>query len=81
MLGFRSKVRPGGQTDQMHAQPSLQFRLLGLAGAVEAGTGLWRFTSGHWVSGIFCAFVVACVAAAYVVGQRRLKGRDGGRRY
>jgi hypothetical protein len=65
----------------MQTQPSLQYRLLGLAGAVEAGTALWRFTSGHWVSGTFCAFVVVVVAAAYVTGQRRLKGQDGGRRY
>ena len=65
----------------MHAQPSIQYRMLGLAGAIEAGMGMWRFTSGHWVSGTFCAVVVAIVAAAYVLGQRRIKGQDGGRRY
>jgi hypothetical protein len=55
--------------------------VLGLAGAVAAGIGLWRFTGGDWLSGIVCALVVALVAAVYVVGQRRLKGRGGGRRY
>jgi uncharacterized membrane protein YeaQ/YmgE (transglycosylase-associated protein family) len=55
--------------------------VLGLVGAVAAGVGLWRFTGGDWMSGVFCALVVAVVTAVYVAGQRRVKGRDRGRRY
>jgi hypothetical protein len=62
----------------------MQYRVLGLAGAVAAGIGLWRFTGGDWLSGALCALVVAAAAAVYIAGQRRLKGskgRDRGRRY
>jgi len=59
----------------------MQYRVLGLAGAIEAGFGLWWLTNGHWVNGIVCAIAVAVVAFAYVRGQRTLKGKDGGRRY
>jgi hypothetical protein len=63
------------------ARPSVQYRALGLVGAVAAGIGLWRFTSGDWLIGVVCVLAVAVVAAVYMAGQRRLKGRDRGRRY
>jgi hypothetical protein len=65
----------------MHAQPSLQLRVLGLAGAVEAGVGAWYFTSGKWASGIFYVLAVGFLAGVYVRKQRQLNGKDGGRRY
>jgi membrane protein YdbS with pleckstrin-like domain len=55
--------------------------VLGLVGAVAAGIGLWRFTGGDWLSGLVCAVAVLVVAVVYVAGQRRLQGRDRGRRY
>jgi hypothetical protein len=64
-----------------NARPSLQYRALGLVGAVAAGIGLWRFTSGDWLIGVVCVVAVAAVAGVYLFGQRRLKGRDRGRRY
>jgi hypothetical protein len=60
---------------------TLQYRVLGLVGAVEAGVGLWCFTSGRWLNGIFYAIGVAFLASVYLRAQRKLKGRDGGRRY
>jgi membrane protein YdbS with pleckstrin-like domain len=55
--------------------------LLGLIGAVEAGVGLWYFTNGHWVNGLFYVFAVAFLITVYIRRERKLKGRDGGRRY
>ncbi len=65
----------------MHARPSIQLRVLGIAGAVEAGIGAWYFTSGKWAGGIFYALAVAFLAGVYVRKQRQLRGKDGGRRY
>jgi hypothetical protein len=64
-----------------NVRPSVRYRVLGLVGAVAAGIGLWRFTGGNWLSGVVCALAVAVVAFVYVAGQRRLQGRDRGRRY
>ena len=49
-----------------------------LTGAIGAGIGLWRFTSGDWLGGIVLALVVAAV-----VGWTWWDGRvkHGGRRY
>ncbi len=60
---------------------SIQNRVIGLIGAVEVGVGLWYFTNGHWVNGIFYAIAVAFLISVYVRRERKLKGRDGGRRY
>jgi hypothetical protein len=60
---------------------SPQNRLLSLVGAVETGVGLWYFTNGHWVNGIFYSTAVAFLIAVYLRRQRKLKGQDGGRRY
>ena len=65
----------------MLAQPSLQLRVLGIAGAVEAGIGAWYFTSGKWASGIFYLLAVGFLAAVYIRQQRQLRGKDTGRRY
>jgi hypothetical protein len=65
----------------MLAQPSLQLRVLGIAGAVEAGIGAWYFTSGKWASGIFYLLAVGFLAAVYIRKQRQLRGKDTGRRY
>ena len=58
-------------------------RVIGVLGAVEAGVGLWYFTSGHWLNGIFYAIAVAFLIAVYVRRGRRVKGPGpgGGRRY
>ena len=76
----RPKIRILGHTDQMQAL-SRQSQLLGLIGAVEAGVGLWYFTNGHWVNGLFYALAVAFLISVYIRRERKLKGRDGGRRY
>jgi hypothetical protein len=52
-----------------------------LIGAVEAGVGLWYFTNGHWLTGIFYAIAVAFLIVAYLRRERKLKAPDGGRRY
>jgi hypothetical protein len=49
-----------------------------LMGAVGAGIGLWRFTSGDWLGGIVFTAAVAAIAAWYVWDSRKV--RDG-RRY
>lgn len=54
-------------------------RIVGVAGAVAAGIGLWRFTSGAWIEGIVLAAAVAAVAVYSVLRDRR-RGRDT-RRY
>jgi hypothetical protein len=53
-------------------------KAVGLVGAIAAGIGLWRFTSGHWLSGIAFIAAVACLTAWYLWSSRRV--RDG-RRY
>jgi hypothetical protein len=65
----------------MHAQPSIQLRVLGIAGAVEAGIGAWYFTSGKWAGGIFYVLAVGFLAVVYVRKQRQLRGKGGDRRY
>ena len=54
-------------------------KAVGLVGAIAAGIGLWRFTSGDWLSGIVFVAAVAGIAAWYVWNTRRV--RDGGRSY
>jgi len=54
-------------------------RIVGVMGAIAAGIGLWRFTSGAWIEGIVLAGAVGGVAAFYAVRERR-RGRDT-RRY
>ena len=49
-----------------------------LTGAIGAGIGLWRFTSGDWLGGIVFTFAVGGLAAWYVWNTRKV--RDG-RRY
>jgi membrane protein YdbS with pleckstrin-like domain len=53
-------------------------KAVGLAGAIAAGIGLWRFTSGHWLSGIAFVAAVAVLTAWSLWSARRV--RDG-RRY
>ena len=54
-------------------------RIVGVAGAIAAGIGLWRFTSGAWIEGIGFALAVTGIAAYTVLRDRR-RGRDT-RRY
>lgn len=49
-----------------------------LTGAIGAGIGLWRFTSGDWIGGIVFALAVAGIAAWYVWDSRKVRDR---RRY
>jgi hypothetical protein len=60
---------------------SKQSRVIGLIGAVEAGVGLWYFTNGHWVNGIFYMIAVAFLISVYIRRERKLKGQGGARRY
>jgi hypothetical protein len=46
-------------------------RIVGVVGAIAAGIGLWRFTSGAWIEGIVFTCAVAGVAAFYLVRERR----------
>lgn len=69
-----------GHTEEMQAF-SVQNRVIGVIGAVEAGVGLWYFTNGHWVNGIFYTMGVAFLVSVYVRRERKLKGPRGGRRY
>ena len=64
----------------MQALPSRN-RVLGVVAAVEAGFALSYFTNGHWASGIIFTTAVAGLVAVYLHRQRKVKGRDGGRRY
>ena len=49
-----------------------------LTGAIGAGIGLWRFTSGDWLGGILFTFAVGGLAAWFIWSTRKV--RDG-RRY
>jgi hypothetical protein len=60
---------------------SKQSRAIGLIGAVEAGVGLWYFTNGHWINGIFYMIAVAFLISVYVLRERKLNGPGGARRY
>jgi membrane protein implicated in regulation of membrane protease activity len=53
-------------------------KVVGLVGAIAAGIGLWRFTSGDWLSGIVFVAAIALLTAWYFWSSRRV--RDG-RRY
>ena len=60
---------------------SKQSRVIGVIGAVEAGVGLWYFTNGHWINGIFYVIAVGVLFLVYIRRERKLKGLGGGRRY
>jgi hypothetical protein len=45
-------------------------KAVGIAGAIGAGVGLWRFTSGDWLGGIVFTFVVAGLAGWYLWSAR-----------
>jgi hypothetical protein len=53
-------------------------KAVGLVGAIAAGIGLWRFTSGDWLSGIIFVLAVAGLTAWYLGSTRRVRE---GRRY
>jgi membrane protein implicated in regulation of membrane protease activity len=53
-------------------------KAISLVGAIAAGIGLWRFTSGDWLSGIVFVAAVAGITVWYLWSSRRV--RDG-RRY
>ena len=59
----------------------MQNRILGLVGAVEAGIALWYLTNGHWINATLYLVAVAFLVGVYLRRERKLKGRDGGRRY
>jgi hypothetical protein len=60
---------------------STRNQVIGLIGAVETGVGVWYFTNGHWINGIFYAIAVAFLITVYLCRERKSKGQDGGRRY
>ena len=60
-------------------RPILIRKAIELAAAIAAGIGLWRFTSGHWLSGIVFAVAIGGLGAWYLWKSRRVG--DGGRRY
>jgi hypothetical protein len=70
-----------GKNSPVSAWDSIVYRLLGFAGAVAAGVALWSFAGERWLDGIGWGLVVAGLAAAYRLGQRRLNKRSGKRRY
>ena len=49
-----------------------------LTGAIGAGIGLWRFTSGDWAGGILFTLAVGGLAAWYIWSSRKART---GRRY
>jgi len=49
-----------------------------LMGAIGAGIGLWRFTSGDWAGGIAFTLAVGGLAAWYLWSSRKART---GRRY
>jgi membrane protein implicated in regulation of membrane protease activity len=53
-------------------------KAVGIIGAIAAGIGLWRFTSGDWLGGIVFVAAIAGLSAWYFWSSRRV--RDG-RRY
>jgi membrane protein implicated in regulation of membrane protease activity len=59
-------------------KPILIRKAVELMAAIAAGIGLWRFTSGHWLSGIVFVAAVGGVSAWYLWKSRRV---DDGRRY
>lgn len=59
-------------------KPILIRKAVELMAAIAAGIGLWRFTSGHWLSGIVFVVAVGGLTGWYLWSSRRV--RDG-RRY
>ena len=59
-------------------KPILIRKAVELMAAIAAGIGLWRFTSGHWLSGIVFVVAVGGVSGWYLWKSRRV---DDGRRY
>ena len=53
-------------------------RIVGVVAAIAAGIGLWRFTSGDWLSGIVFVAAVAGITVWYLWSSRRV---GDGRRY
>lgn len=62
----------------MPARAILTRKAVELAGAVAAGIGLWRFTSGDWIGGIAFTLAVGAVVAWVLLGRRTTQS---GRRY
>lgn len=60
------------------SRPLLTRKAIEVVGAIAAGIGLWRFTSGHWLSGIAFAVAVGALTGWYVWRSRRV---GDGRRY
>jgi hypothetical protein len=59
-------------------KPILTRKAIELVGAIAAGIGLWRFTSGHWLSGIVFVVAVGGITGWYLWSSRRVRA---GRRY
>ena len=59
-------------------KPILIRKAVELMAAIAAGIGLWRFTSGHWLSGLAFAIAVAAISGWYLWKSRRV---DDSRRY
>ena len=59
-------------------KPILIRKAIELMAAIAAGIGLWRFTSGHWLSGIVFVVAVGGVSGWYLWKGRRV---GDGRRY
>jgi hypothetical protein len=59
-------------------KPILTRKAIELVGAIAAGIGLWRFTSGHWLSGVAFAVAIGGLTAWYLWRSRRIRDR---RRY
>jgi hypothetical protein len=53
-------------------------KAIGFVGAIAAGIGLWRFTSGDWLTGIVFVAAVAGLTGWYFWNTR---GARDGRRY
>jgi hypothetical protein len=66
-------LQPAAEPDTVAAMTKalMTERIVGVVGAIAAGIGLWRFTSGAWIEGIVFTCAVAGVAAFYLVRERR----------
>jgi hypothetical protein len=60
-------------------RPILIRKAIEFAAAIAAGIGLWRFTSGDWLSGIVFVVAIGGLSVWYLWKSRRVG--DGGRRY
>jgi hypothetical protein len=45
--------------------------VIGLIGAVETGVGLWYFTSGHSINGMFYVIAFAVLISVYIRRERK----------